>query len=129
MKKRRNIPQDDTRRTRASQVKIRLTEEEVIELKAAASEARMSMADYIMAGVHDSRRIVVPGAIDLRKELIVEGRNLNQAMVAAYAAKKEGQTVDIKAIESAARRVESGLGKLDALLIKWDAELTKETKK
>lgn len=44
-KKKRTIPQDDAKRTRNSQVKIRLTEE-VAELKAAASAAGISLEEF-----------------------------------------------------------------------------------
>ena len=45
-KKKRTIPQDNAKRTRNSQVKIRLTEEEVAELKAAASAAGISLEEF-----------------------------------------------------------------------------------
>lgn len=45
-KKKRTILQDDAKRTRNSQVKIRLTEEEVAELKAAASAAGISLEEF-----------------------------------------------------------------------------------
>lgn len=44
-KKKRTTPQDDAKRTRNSQVKIRLTEE-VAELKAAASAAGISLEEF-----------------------------------------------------------------------------------
>lgn len=97
-KKRSNKHQDDSQRTRNSQVKIRLTKEEVAELKAAAASDGISMTDFIMASVHKKRRIVVPDAIDLRKELLKEGNDLNQAFVLVYVARKEGQTVDLQSI-------------------------------
>lgn len=127
-KKRRGKPQDFSKLTRNSQVKIRLTEEEVTELKSAAAAAGMSLADFVMAGVHQSRRIVVPGAIDLRKELLREGNNLNQALVLAYTARREGKPADLQSIQEAVAKVEDNLDRLAELLIKWDADLTEETK-
>lgn len=128
-KTRRGKPQDRSKLTRNKVVQIRLTEEEVAELKAAASAAGMSMADFVMAGVHESRRIVVPGAIDLRKELLREGNNLNQALMLAYAARKEGRPADLQSIQAAVAKVEDNLDQMAELLMKWDADLTEETKK
>lgn len=128
-KKRRGKPQDYSKLKRNSQVKIRLTEEEIRRLKAAAADADMSMADYIMAGIDQSRRIVVTGAPELRKEVFRVGKNLNQSLMLAYTARKEGQPVDLQNLEKAAAKAEDVLEQLVELLIKWDAVLEKETKK
>lgn len=128
-KKRRGKPQDRSKLTRNKVVQIRMTEEEVTELKSAAAAADMSMADYVMAGVHESRRIVVPGAVEIRKELIREGRNLNYALMLANTARKEGRPADMQSIQAAVAKVEDNLDQLTELLLKWDAELTEETKK
>lgn len=125
-KKRRGKPQDRSRLTRNKVVQIRLTEEEVAELKAAASADGMSMADFVMAGVHESRRIVVPGAVEIRKELLREGRNLNYALMLANTARKEGRPADLQSIQAAVAKVESNLDQLAELLMKWDADLTAE---
>ena len=89
----------------------------------------MSMADYIMAGIDQSRRIVVTGAPELRKEVFRVGKNLNQSLMLAYTARKEGQPVDLQNLEKAAAKAEDVLEQLVELLIKWDAVLEKETKK
>ena len=128
-KSRRGKPQDRSKLTRDKMVQIRLTGEEVAELKAAATADGMSMADYIMAGVHESRRIVVPGAIDLRKELLREGNNLNQALILAYAARKEGRPADLQSIQAAVAKVEDNLDQMAELLMKWDVDLTQAAKK
>lgn len=72
--------QDDSHRTRNSQVKIRLTKKEVAELKAAARKANMSMADFVMTAVRDRPIVVIDGIPELLQELRKEGTNLNQAM-------------------------------------------------
>ena len=128
-KKRRGKPQDETRRTRNSQVKLRLTEEEAAELKSAAAAAGMSMADYVMAGVHQSRVIKIPGAVQIRSELIREGRNLNYALMLANTARKEGKPADLQSIQAAAAKVEDNLDRLTELLLKWDADITEEVER
>lgn len=128
-KKRRGKPQDCSRLTRNSQVKIRLTEQEVAELKEAAAAANMTLADFVMAGIHQSRRIVIPGALEIRKELFREGRNLNQAVRLAHAARKEGRPADMQSVQAAAAKVQDNLDRLAELLIKWDVDLIEETGK
>ena len=128
-KNRRGKPQDDTRRTRNTQVKLRLTEEETAELKSAAAAAGMSMADYVMAGVHQSRVIKIPGAVQIRTELIREGRNLNYALMLANTARKEGRPADWQSIQAAVAKVEDNLARLTELLLKWDADITEEVEK
>jgi predicted DNA binding CopG/RHH family protein len=128
-KKRRGKPQDRSRLTRNKVVQLRLTEAEVATLKSAAAAAGMSMADYVMAGVHESRRIVMAGAIDLRTEMLREGNNLNQALMLAYAARKEGRPADMERIQAAVAKVESNLDRMAELQEKWDADLTEEAGK
>lgn len=125
-KKRRGKPQDDARRTRNCQVKLRLTEEESAELKSAAAAAGMSLADYVMAGVHQSRVIRIPGAAQIRTELIREGRNLNQALYLAFTARKEGRPADLQSIKTVMAKVEDNLDRLTELILKWDADITEE---
>lgn len=128
-KKRRGKPQDMSRLTRNKVVQIRMTEQEVAELKEAAAAANMTLADFVMAGIHQSRRIVIPGALEIRKELFREGRNLNQAVRLANAAKREGRPADLQSIQAAAAKVQDNLDRLAELLIKWDVDLTEETRK
>lgn len=117
-------PQDRSRLTRNSQVQIRLTEEEVAILKKAAKENDMTLADFVMSGVNQTRRIVVPGAGDLRAEIIRIGNNLNQALRLAYIMRKEGTVIDVVSIEISADRAEEVLDKLQNWLNKWDVNLT-----
>lgn len=125
----RRKPQDRSRLTRNSQVQIRLTEAEVSALKAAAKENDMTLADFVMSGIHQKRRIVVPGAAGLRVELLRVGHNLNQALRLAYIQQKEGQKVDIKNIEAAANQVEEILEKLQDWLTMWNVYLIYKNEK
>lgn len=127
-KRRRKKPQDRSKLTRNKMVQIRMTAEEVAKLKAAAAAAGMSMADYIMAGIEQSRCVVVPGADDLRKEMVREGRNLNQALILAYRAQKEGQSADLRAIEDAAKKVDETIEKLDGWIQDWNVNLKAKLK-
>jgi len=122
-KKKRN-PQDRSKLTRGSQVQIRLTAAEVMELKAAAKENDMSLADFVMSGVHQSRRIVVPGAGALRSEIVRLGNNLNQAVKLAHSLRKEGKLIDAVSIELSADRAEAALEELQNWLIKWNVDLS-----
>lgn len=122
--KKRTNPQDDTKRRRNSQVKIRLSEEEVAELKMSAASTGMSMADFIMAGARDRIVVTLPGAVELRKEMIAEGRNLNQALYIAYTERKQGRPADLQAIQKATKKVEENLDRLAELILKWDIDLT-----
>lgn len=128
-KKRRGKPQDRSKLTRNRVVQIRMTEEEVTELKSAAAAAGMSLADYVMAGVHQSRVIKIPGAVQIRSELIREGRNLNYALMLANTARKEGKPADLQSIQAAVAKVEDNLDRLTELLLKWDADITEEVEK
>lgn len=125
----RRKPQDRSKLTRNSQVQIRLTEEEVATLKKAARENNMTLADFVMSGVSQTRRIVVPGAGDLRAEIIRVGNNLNQALRLAYIMRKEGKVIDVVSIEISADRAEEVLDKLQNWLNKWGADLTYLSKK
>lgn len=128
-KRRRRKPQDRTKLTRNRQVQIRMTEEEVSILKTAAKDCSMGLADYVLAGIHQSRRVVVPDAGELRAEVLVVGKNLNQALRLAHSLRKEGRKVDVAVIETAARKVELVIDKMDTLLTKWDVDLTYQNKK
>lgn len=128
-KEKRRKPQDRSKLTRNSQVQIRLTEEEVATLKKAAKENDMTLADFVMSGVSQTRRIVVPGAGDLRAEIIRVGNNLNQALRLAYIMRKEGKVIDVVSIEISADRAEEVLDKLQNWLNKWDVDLTYLSKK
>lgn len=124
----RRKPQDRSRLTRNSQVQIRLTKEEVSVLKTAARENDMSLADFVMSGVHQTRRIVVPGAAELRSGIIRTGNNLNQAVRLAHTLKREGRVIDAVSIELSADRVVDILDELHSWLTKWDVDLTYKTK-
>lgn len=125
-RKKRSKPQDRTRLTRNKVVQIRLTEDEVTELKAAAGAAGMSMADYIMAGLNQSRRITLPGGGQILHELNKEGNNLNQAVMICHAAAKDGREPDIAALQKAADRIEQAAQDLIDLQRRWDIEMSKE---
>lgn len=126
IKKKRRAPQDESKRKRNSQVKIRLTEEEVARLKAAAGDAGMSMADFIMAGIDHSRVVKVPGAAKIRKDLFRCGYNLNQAVKLGHIAKKEGKPVDIESILAAVEKMNDAFDRLDSFILKWDAYVADE---
>lgn len=110
-------------------MQIRLTTEEVAALKSAARENDMTLADFVMSGVNQTRRIVVPGAGDLRAEVIHVGNNLNQALKLAYIMRKEGKVIDAVSIEISADRAEEVLDNLQNWLNKWDVDLTYLSKK
>jgi len=129
MPKKRRHPQDRSKLTRNSQVQIRLTEEEVTTLKKAAKENGMTLADFVMSMVHQRRRIVVPGAGELRSEIIRVGNNLNQVLKLAYILHKEGQPVDTTGIERSAYQIEIVLNKLQEWLTMWNAYLTYQNEK
>lgn len=126
--KKRKKPQDRTKLTRNSQVQIRLTEKEVSVLKTAAKENDMSLADFVMSGINQTRPIVVPGAGQLRAEIIRVGTNLNQAVRLAHTLKREGKVIDVVSIELSADRVVDVLDELHSWLTKWDVNLTYKTK-
>ncbi len=128
-KKSRRKPQDRSKLTRNKVVQIRMTEEEVAKLKAAAAAAGMSMADYIMAGIDQSRIVKVPGAANIRKNLFRSGYNLNQAVKLGNIAKREGQPVDMDSIMEAIGKLNEVFGRLDGFLLKWDAHVEEELKK
>lgn len=125
-KKRRGKPQDYTKLTRNSQVKIRLTEDEVAKLKSAAAAANMSMADFIMAGIDQERRIVLPGGGKIRTELYREGKNLNQALMLCHKAMREGQQPDIASVMAAVAKVEQNLDRLAELIGNWDIDISQK---
>lgn len=124
----RRKPQDKSKLTRNSQVQIRLTKEEVTALKAAAKVNDMSLADFVMSAVHQARRIVVPGAAELRLEIIQIGNNLNQAVRLAHTLQREGNVIDAVSIELSADRAVDVLDELHSWLTKWDVDLTYKAK-
>lgn len=123
-KKRRSKPQDETRLTRNSQVKIRLSADEVAQLKAAAAEQHMSLADFVMAGVEETKRIVIPGGAQIRSELVRQGRNLNYAMMLCSKERKEGQPVDLNRLVDAAVKSSAAFDQLTELILKWNADIS-----
>lgn len=125
-RKRRGQPQDFSKLTRNSQVKIRLTEEEVSRLKAAAAEQHMSLADFVMAGVSEPKRIVIPGGGQIRTELFRQGKNLNYALMLCNTAIKQGQRPDLQAVTEAAAKVSQAADQLAELVLKWDAEISEK---
>lgn len=125
-RKRRGQPQDYSKLTRNSQVKIRLTEEEVSQLKAAAAEQHMSLADFVMAGVSEPKRIVIPGGGQIRAELFREGKNLNYALMLCNSAIQQGKRPDLKAVTEAASKVSMVVDQLAELVLKWDAEISEK---
>ena len=120
----RKMPQDESKLTRNSQIKIRLSKQEVDEVKSVVSEAEMTLADFLMFAVRQKHIVKIPGVLELRGELIREGRNLNQALMLAHIARKEGKPADMQSIRDAALKVEKNLDLLTDLLIKWDVDLT-----
>lgn len=127
--KRRRKPQDQSKLTRNSQVQIRLTEAEVAALKAVAKENNMTLADFVMSGVNQTCRVVVPGAGELRSEIIRLGNNLNQALKLAHIVRKEGQLIDTISIEVTVDHAEMVIEKLNKWLTEWNVNLTYKIKK
>lgn len=125
----RRKPQDRTKLTRNHQVQIRLTEQEKTTLKSAARNSEMSLADFVLAGAHQSRRIVVPGAGELRTEVLCVGKSLNQALKLAHCARKEGYRIDVASIQTATEKAEEVIDKMDNFITKWDVDLTHQNKK
>ena len=123
-KKRRRKPQDYSKLTRNSQVKIRLTEAERSALKTAASCAGLSLADYVLKTCAWHKPIIqIPGAAQLRTELLREGRNLNHALHMANIDRRNGRALDWKAIQNAVEKVEKNLDMLSEVIRKWDVDI------
>lgn len=125
-KKRRGKPQDRSRLTRNKVVQIRLTEDEVIQLKAAAAAQNMSLADFVMAGISEPKKIVIPGGSQIRTELFRQGKNLNFAVMLCGSAIKQGQRPDLQAVTEAASSVRHAVNQLGELVSKWDAEISEK---
>lgn len=119
-KKKRTIPQDDAKRTRNSQVKIRLTEEEVAELKAAASAAGISLADFVMASAKNKPIVICKHIPGLLVELRRQGANLNQVVHLA----QQTKVLNIWAVERAAESCEKTQIKIREFCEKWDVKTT-----
>lgn len=128
-KRKRKTPQNESRRTRNSQVKIRLTVDEVDRLKNAAADAGLSMADFIMHGVDQWPVVKVPDAALIRANLFRCGANLNQAVRLGNKANREGRQVDLDSIKKAAGNLDDAISRFDALLTKWDAVVSREDRK
>lgn len=127
-KKTRTKPQDFSKLTRNRVVQIRMTEDEVTQLKAAAADANMSMADFIMAGIHQERKVILPGGGQIWEQLNHLGRNLNQAQKQCNKAMKFGLTPDIDSVTRAADKVDEALAMLLELKLKWAVDLSQEVK-
>ena len=119
-KKKRTTPQDDAKRTRNSQVKIRLTEEEVATLKAAASTAGVSLADFVMAAAKNKPIVICKHIPALFVELRRQGVNLNQVVHLA----QQTQVLNIWAVERAAESCEKTQIKIREFCEKWDVKTT-----
>ena len=118
-KKKRTTPQDDAKRTRNSQVKIRLTEE-VAELKAAASAAGISLADFVMASAKNKPIVICKHIPGLLVELRRQGANLNQVVHLA----QQTKVLNIWAVERAAESCEKIQIKIREFCEKWDVKTT-----
>lgn len=127
-RKRRGKPQDRTKLTRNRVVQIRLTEDEVTRLKAAAAAEQMTLADFVMAGLGEPRRIVLPGGGQIWSELVKEGRNLNMALRLCNFAMKDGAPLDLQQLNEAAANVLKAQTELSALVSKWDLEISEKVK-
>lgn len=119
-KKKRTTPQDDAKRTRNSQVEIRLTEEEVAELKAAASAAGISLADFVMASAKNKPIVICKHIPGLLVELRRQGANLNQVVHLA----QQTKVLNIWAVERAAESCEKTQIKIREFCEKWDVKTT-----
>ena len=124
----RRKPQDRSKLTRNRQVQIRLTDEEALTLRTAAKDNQMTLADFVLAGVNQSRRIVVPGAGELRAEVIRVGSNLNQALAVAHCAQQNGDSIDVAYLQNTIIKVESVIDRMDNLITIWNVDLKYKTK-
>ena len=124
----RRKPQDRSKLTRNRQVQIRLTDEEALTLRTAAKDNQMTLADFVLAGVNQCRRIVIPGAGQLRAEVIRVGRNLNQAIMVAHYAQQKGYVIDVAYLQNVTKKVESVIDRLDNLITIWSVDLNYKTK-
>lgn len=127
-RKRRGKPQDRTKLTRNRVVQIRLTEDEVTKLKAAAAAEHMTLADFVMAGLGEPRRIVLPGGGQIWSELVKEGRNLNQALGLCHIAMRDGTPLDLQKLQDAAAQLTETQARLRELVTKWDLEISEKVK-
>lgn len=126
-KKRRGKPQDFSKLTRNSQVKIRLTEDEVEQLKAAAAAQDMTLADFVMTGISEPKRIVIPGGLQIWQEMVTEGRNLNYAIrLANITLNQQRRVPDIGPLIAAAEKIEQCFERFAELIEKWEADITEK---
>lgn len=125
-KKKRKHPQDPSKLTRNTQIKIRLTDAERMAVKKAAERAGLCLADYLMACVRNEPIVWIQDGARVRSELIREGRNLNYALYLANSARKSGQQIDWQGIQLAISKVEMNLDMLSELIQKWDADISSQ---
>ena len=78
MARKRANPQDNQKRTRRHLLSVRLTEEELFEIKDKARFAGMTLTDWLLRASREQEIIQVEGLADLYLELSRQGNNLNQ---------------------------------------------------
>ncbi|MBP3936394.1 MAG: plasmid mobilization relaxosome protein MobC [Clostridia bacterium] len=78
MARKRANPQDNQKRTRRHLLSVRLTEEELFEIKDKARFAGMTLTDWLLSASREQEIIQVEGLADLYLELSRQGNNLNQ---------------------------------------------------
>ena len=128
-KKKRKHPQDPSKLTRNTQIKIRLTDAERMAVKKAAERAGLCLADYLMACVRNKPIVWIQDGAWIRSELIREGRNLNYALYLANIARKNGQEIDWKSLQNAISKVEENLDMFSKIIRKWDADISSQVQK
>ena len=78
MARKRANPQDNQKRTRRHLLSVRLTEEELFEIKDKARFAGMTLTDWLLSASREQEIIQVEGLADLYLDLSRQGNNLNQ---------------------------------------------------
>lgn len=116
-KKRRK--QDLSKLTRNKVVQIRLTEEEVATLKGTASDAGMTLADFVMACCREKPIVTVTGVPELVLELRRQGTNLNQLARAA------NEQQDVRGLDLQAAAAGAGMASQTVVdfCLRWEAEI------
>lgn len=125
-KQKRKHPQDPSKLTRNTQIKIRLTDAERTAVKKTAEKAGLCLADYLMVCIRNKPIVRITDGAKIRSELIREGRNLNYALYLANSARKNGQRIDWQNIQNAIAKVEANLDMLSKLIKKWDADISSQ---
>lgn len=128
-KKKRKHPQDPSKLTRNTQIKIRLTDAERRAVKKASERAGLCLADYLMACVRNKPIVWIQDGAWIRSELIREGRNLNYVLYLANIARKNGQEIDWKSLQNAISKVEENLDMFSKIIRKWDADISAQVQK